>query len=488
MGICYGASHENAKQKNVLQQPLPFFPSLSVKKENEIHPPEKNRDTLAPPTPAYKFDENRNNQTNPNYSPSKFIRFKENLAPSIKNGVEKNLNFILEIKEKIPTVESIIMPCIPNENNLNPTDDEENYIVNEIMKDSQELKNPDNRSVNPSPFGRNKNRNNSTYDNRNDVMISMKVDSNKPKKENIQLSVETPNLLFKTHEFKNGDLYIGQYTLNTPYGEGNFLTKGYSYFGQWKNGKPDGTGQEIYENLNCRFKGEYIASIKNGPGIIRFYDGSYFEGELVNDNVQGFGVLVWNSKSNAGKEDQNCPCSSHKKNANAGILTQKSVNGLILLGCQNRQIGNSHSNSDKMRTNYFSHSTAQNKYEGYWKENMFHGLGKTTFSDGNIYEGEYRENKKNGFGVFYWPGPKMNWKIFAGFWLNGKKHGKGVIMFENGIQKYQIWKDGVKFRTEKGKEEENLSYFIEICKEKRIGLGELLERKGGTSLKCKKCV
>lgn len=488
MGICYGASNQNAKQKNVLQQPLPFFPNLSIKKENEVYPTEKNRDNLIAPAPASKLDENKNNHTNPNYSPSKFIRFKENLTTSIKTGVEKNLNFVLEIKDKIPTVESLIIPYIPNENKI---DDEENYIVNEKIKGSQaveELKNPNNRSVNPIPFGINNNINNSSYENKNDFMIPiMKVDSNKAKNDNIQISVDPP-LLFKTHEFKNGDLYIGQYTLNTPYGEGNFITKGYSYFGQWKGGKPNGAGQEIYENSNCRFKGEYVASIKNGPGIIRFYDGSYFEGELFDDNVQGFGVLVWYSHKNFEIENSNTLCMGKLRNRNVGVLTPNSGNGLIVLGSQNRQMGVSPSNSEKIRTNSFSYSAIQNKYEGYWKENMFHGLGKTTFSNGNIYEGEYIENKKSGFGVFLWTASKKGWKIFAGYWLNGKRHGNGVLLFENGKQEYQVWKEGTKIGTDEWKEGKNLKNFIEICKEKRIGLGDWLEGKGRTNLKCKKCV
>lgn len=83
-------------------------------------------------------------------------------------------------------------------------------------------------------------------------------------------------------------------------------------------------------------------------------------------------------------------------------------------------------------------------YEGWFKQNMFHGRGRVIFqtgayyigewSEGNkhgqgymwlqngqTYQGEYRDDMKNGQGTYRWP----SGDIYIGEWLDGKKHGKG---------------------------------------------------------------
>ena len=45
-----------------------------------------------------------------------------------------------------------------------------------------------------------------------------------------------------------------------------------------------------------------------------------------------------------------------------------------------------------------------------------HGYGEFLWKDGNKYFGHYVSDKKEGFGVFFWPGII---KFYIGFWKNG---------------------------------------------------------------------
>lgn len=62
------------------------------------------------------------------------------------------------------------------------------------------------------------------------------------------------------------------------------------------------------------------------------------------------------------------------------------------------------------------------RYEGAWKDNMKHGVGKMTFPNGDTYEGEWFENKMQGEGTYSY---KKTDDLYSGSWAEGRKHGKG---------------------------------------------------------------
>ena len=43
------------------------------------------------------------------------------------------------------------------------------------------------------------------------------------------------------------------------------------------------------------------------------------------------------------------------------------------------------------------------KYVGQWKDGKQNGQGTYTYSDGSKYEGEWKDDKKNGHGIFTYP-------------------------------------------------------------------------------------
>ncbi len=51
----------------------------------------------------------------------------------------------------------------------------------------------------------------------------------------------------------------------------------------------------------------------------------------------------------------------------------------------------------KMDLEYIFFSSKE-KYEGLWKDDKMHGIGKYTYKDGSIYTGEFKYGLKNGLG------------------------------------------------------------------------------------------
>lgn len=159
--------------------------------------------------------------------------------------------------------------------------------------------------------------------------------------------------------FKNGDYYIGDSLNNQPHGDGRYISvEGTCYTGSWKCGKPNGQGKELYPHNMGHFKGEYKNGVKNGFGKISFEDGSVYEGQLANDNIEGYGILFWPDLK---------------------------------------------------------------VYRGLWKDNKMCGKGRMEWPNGMFYEGEYENDQKHGFGVFSWgKGHKMYIGFWQDGKLHGK--------------------------------------------------------------------
>ena len=61
-------------------------------------------------------------------------------------------------------------------------------------------------------------------------------------------------------------------------------------------------------------------------------------------------------------------------------------------------------------------------YEGLFDYNLANGQGKMIFSTGDVYDGSFRSNKFYGKGV-YKQKKKDSEKEYSGYWVNGMKQG-----------------------------------------------------------------
>jgi hypothetical protein len=77
--------------------------------------------------------------------------------------------------------------------------------------------------------------------------------------------------------------------------------------------------------------------------------------------------------------------------------------------------------------------------QGEWSDNLRHGKGTDTFSNGVIYEGEWAFDKRHGQGTLTMP----DLGTYVGEWNEGKKNGKGTFTFTEGGKYEGEWVDGM---------------------------------------------
>lgn len=110
------------------------------------------------------------------------------------------------------------------------------------------------------------------------------------------------------------------------------------YLGQWKLGKREGHGKQVW-NDGSVYEGSWLNNMATGYGRLVHADGDYYIGNWENDKANGYGSYI------------------HTDGA---------------------------------------------KYEGFWKNDRQHGKGKEIWPDGAIYDGDYLNGKKHGKGKFIW--------------------------------------------------------------------------------------
>ncbi|KAJ7401400.1 Radial spoke head 10 B [Pitangus sulphuratus] len=76
------------------------------------------------------------------------------------------------------------------------------------------------------------------------------------------------------------------------------------------------------------------------------------------------------------------------------------------------------------------------KYEGTFAENVQMFNGRYTWNDGSVYEGSIKDGIRNGFGFFRSGTRPVS---YLGEWCNGKRHGKGIIYFD---EEHASWYSG----------------------------------------------
>jgi len=76
-------------------------------------------------------------------------------------------------------------------------------------------------------------------------------------------------------------------------------------------------------------------------------------------------------------------------------------------------------------------------YTGGWINGTRHGTGRTLWSDGTLYQGQYKAGWEQGIGVL-----RQGSEQYEGEFQDGKKHGKGIIVRDNGQKFKGTWING----------------------------------------------
>ena len=173
-----------------------------------------------------------------------------------------------------------------------------------------------------------------------------------------------------TYTFEDGSIYTGEVLNGLRDGKGSYKTvDGIYYEGEWKNGLKHGNGKIIQGNMEL--EGEWTNGILNGKCRIRWKSGNIFDGQLLNNKMDGNGYMIW----------------FNKNEKYTGMWKNNLQNGYGI-----------HIWYDTKNENKFF----RDRYVGQWKDGKRDGYGIFYYSNGNIYEGQWKDNKKEGFGIFYY--------------------------------------------------------------------------------------
>jgi len=111
--------------------------------------------------------------------------------------------------------------------------------------------------------------------------------------------------------FLNYDIYDGEWLDDIICGQGTMIYGSYSpdednlkpkYVGEWKNNMRDGFGIMRFEDESV-YEGDWIANKRHGKGKLKMIfmtpEGEKqhmtYEGQFQNDNISGYGVMIWSN-------------------------------------------------------------------------------------------------------------------------------------------------------------------------------------------------
>ena len=136
-------------------------------------------------------------------------------------------------------------------------------------------------------------------------------------------------------------------------------------------------GKISYENGS--YEGDIVGSKANGIGTCKFSDGSVYSGEWLNNKMHGKGKMSFSGET----QIQEC-------------------------------------------------------YEGQFENSAYEGTGIYRYHHGQVYEGSYKKGQRHGKGTLRWAEGVAG---YVGDWLNGKRCGYGMCLYQDGDRFYGEWSD-----------------------------------------------
>ncbi len=234
-----------------------------------------------------------------------------------------------------------------------------------------------------------------------------------------------------------GYTYIGEFKDGKSNGKGMmdiFASgfKGDKYVGEYKDGKFNGQGTYTHANGN-KYVGEYKDDKFNGQGTYTHANGNKYVGEYKDGKFNGQGTYT-----NADGEKYVGEFKDGKFN---GQGTYTHADG-------NKYVGEYKDNKRNGQGTYFFLADNQfkgDKYVGEFKDDKYNGRGTHFFLadnqfKGDKYVGEYKDGLQNGQGTY----THANGNKYVGEFKDGLPNGQGIEYLANGkVDQSGIWKDGV---------------------------------------------
>ena len=234
----------------------------------------------------------------------------------------------------------------------------------------------------------------------------------------------------------NGGFYEGSFNHGVKNGIGKFQfpnddpKKRKNYEGEWLNDEINGKGILIY-STRSKFEGNFNNNLQYGFGIMYFSNGDRYEGNWNKDKQEGTGVYFWsnsdrydgNWKNNV-RDGKGLFCRngvSQEEDWKDGVLQSGSGSFTISGG---RYDGEMREGKRHGKGTYYYPENDPNRiqYAGEWKNDMREGSGTLIWKNNENYVGHWKNDKRNGFGILF----HIGIKIFEAEWLDGRKNGHGI--------------------------------------------------------------
>lgn len=201
--------------------------------------------------------------------------------------------------------------------------------------------------------------------------------------------------------------------------------------GEWRNGKLNGYGSEIYDS-GGRYVGEYKDGRQHGMGVLISGDGDKYVGQWKNGKMDGVGTYSFNAE-NPFKGDK------YEGNFKNGL---RQGNGKYWFSNGEFYDGNW---KDNLRHGFGTQIYNEGrKYTGNWVNDKKEGKGLENFY-GSIYSGEYKNDEWHGFGEYIFGDGK-----YVGEFKNGMMHGRGFEIYNDGtIINEGVWESAAFVKAEK---------------------------------------
>ncbi|XP_018592023.1 MORN repeat-containing protein 1-like [Scleropages formosus] len=194
------------------------------------------------------------------------------------------------------------------------------------------------------------------------------------------------------------------------------------YSGGVRNLLRDGFGVYVYPNSFFRYEGQWRMGKKHGRGKFIMKDGSFYEGDFVDGEIEGNGVRYWARTGDSYSGQFHC-----------GELHGF---GVMEYGSGHRYEGQF---SYGLREGHGVLSDkVGHRYEGSFHENKKHGEGKMKFRNGDRYEGDWLLDQRQGHGVMRY----RDGSVYEGQWRNNLFNGQGKMTQSSGVVYEGLWMNG----------------------------------------------
>ncbi|XP_040212738.1 radial spoke head 10 homolog B-like [Rana temporaria] len=214
-----------------------------------------------------------------------------------------------------------------------------------------------------------------------------------------------------TYTWTDGVIYEGQFCKNKPMAHGIYKwPNGSRYEGQVNEGIRHGTGIYISSDQQISYVGEWCMGKRHGKGVM-YYDSeetSWYEGDWVHNNKEGWGVQCF--KSGNLYEGQ------WKNNKLHGVGRMRwIISNEEYIGQWENGIQNGHgTHTWFLKRVPGSQYSLRNEYVGNFVNGQRHGHGQYFYANGAMYDGDWQNNKKHGMGKFVF----KNGRIYVGEFAN----------------------------------------------------------------------